>query len=385
MLVNRTIGDIEVLVETTKGNQIFFPKEIAKELQDKKISFTQLTNYLYDKDHIFRPYAVLWELLNQCNYHCPFCFIHFEENSINYLSKIWRWPAVKQDVDFLISAGMITCTLTGGEPLLHPDFPVLYRYLKEHGVIVRVFSNLSLLTEELISLFCELPPFKLEVSLYGDTNESYRNTTQQDYCTLDRIQENILKLKKSGVNVICKTAMNTLTYPSWKGMQNWCKANSVPYYFSLDLQKKYNGEETGRFALGQNEKYEVFRELYFSSALANNPFTQKECFSCDAGKTGCMISYDYCVRPCMSMFGVDAFVFQANYGLLNLSIDKMVKAVERNRGGALSFCKGCFVGSACKLCTAHELKGQKNIEEQCHEIQSLFLRLTKEKANNQLD
>lgn len=65
MLVNRTIGDIEVLVETTKGNQIFFPKEIAKELQDKKISFTQLTNYLYDKDHIFRPYAVLWELLNQ--------------------------------------------------------------------------------------------------------------------------------------------------------------------------------------------------------------------------------------------------------------------------------------------------------------------------------
>jgi len=46
--------------------------------------------------------------------------------------------------------------LTGGEPLLRKDFGELYSHAKKNGMLVTVFSNGTLITDDIVSLFADL-------------------------------------------------------------------------------------------------------------------------------------------------------------------------------------------------------------------------------------
>ena len=58
-------------------------------------------------------------------------------------------------------------------PLLRKDFPELYRHAKELGLLVTVFTNGTLIDERIAALWEELPPYLVEISLYGITRQTY--------------------------------------------------------------------------------------------------------------------------------------------------------------------------------------------------------------------
>ena len=77
--------------------------------------------------------------------------------------------AVKAALNEWAAAGVLFLTLSGGEPLLRKDFADIYRYARELGLVVTVFTNGTRLTDAIADLFRELPPRKVEISLYGAT------------------------------------------------------------------------------------------------------------------------------------------------------------------------------------------------------------------------
>lgn len=72
------------------------------------------------------------------------------------------------------NAGMLELLLTGGEPLLWPDFWTLYEELVDMGFLVSVNTNGSLIGEAAIRRFCQRPPQKINITLYGAGDETYR-------------------------------------------------------------------------------------------------------------------------------------------------------------------------------------------------------------------
>ena len=77
-----------------------------------------------------------------------------------------------QVVEQLRDAGMIFPLLTGGEPLLYPDFWPLYETICRMGMHVSINSNASLVDENAVERFLKNPPERINITLYGGSNES---------------------------------------------------------------------------------------------------------------------------------------------------------------------------------------------------------------------
>ena len=85
-------------------------------------------------------YGVL-ELLPLCNLNCDMCYVRMsreEMEQVGRLCTIEEWTKVAED---MMKAGTLFVLLTGGEPLLYPNFRELYQKLRELGMIVTINTN----------------------------------------------------------------------------------------------------------------------------------------------------------------------------------------------------------------------------------------------------
>jgi len=73
----------------------------------------------------------------------------------------------------MAESGCFWLLITGGEPLLRNDFCEIYRYAKELGMIITVFTSATNFTERIADLFSEYPPFLVEATLHGSTEETF--------------------------------------------------------------------------------------------------------------------------------------------------------------------------------------------------------------------
>lgn len=108
------------------------------------------------------------ELTYRCNLHCSHCYCPPGERDQELTT-----DELLRAIDDLAEMGNLFLLLTGGDPLLRPDFHTIYRRAKEQGMLVTVFTNGVLIDDRLLELWEELPPSLVEISLYGLTREVY--------------------------------------------------------------------------------------------------------------------------------------------------------------------------------------------------------------------
>lgn len=117
-----------------------------------------------------------WHLTDQCNLRCLHCY------QDNYRAKS-ELPLVQLEKiagKFQAALGKWNCqgriALTGGEPLLHPDFFPLLSRLREMPEVgkISVLTNGTLLTEEAVARFKECPKLQfIQISLDGASPETH--------------------------------------------------------------------------------------------------------------------------------------------------------------------------------------------------------------------
>jgi radical SAM protein with 4Fe4S-binding SPASM domain len=81
-------------------------------------------------------------------------------------------------LDELAEAGCLWLLYTGGEIFARPDFLDIYTYAKKKGFLITLFSNGTLITQEIADYLAEWRPFSIEISLYGITKETYERITR---------------------------------------------------------------------------------------------------------------------------------------------------------------------------------------------------------------
>ena len=151
-----------------------------------------------DKNSI--PLSGAFELTSRCPLDCKMCYVHRKENDCEAIkqekSTEW-WLNLTEEAK---NAGMLMLLLTGGEPLLRKDFEEIYLNAKKSGLLVSVNTNGLLIDDEKIKFFAANPPQKLNITLYGASEETYRNLCGNGKA-YSKVTDAIRKLKQAGVSI----------------------------------------------------------------------------------------------------------------------------------------------------------------------------------------
>lgn len=152
-------------------------------------------------------YCVSMELTQRCNFKCKHCYcIGKNEENLPY-------PVWKGIIDKIAETGCIFLNFTGGEILTHKDFQKIYEYAKDKGFIIDLLTNASLIDERIIHLFCELPPRKIAITLYGTNDEEYE-LFAGTHDGFKKVMRALQLLKENKINFSLRTIATKSFYDS---------------------------------------------------------------------------------------------------------------------------------------------------------------------------
>ena len=161
-----------------------------------------LTDYLYTKaTRLHLPLSGAFELSPVCNFSCRMCYVRKSRQEVQHsprrILSLEDWRRIAREAR---EAGLLYLLLTGGEPLLWPDFWTLYDELTDMGFVLSVNTNGSLIDENAIAHFIQKPPQKISITLYGGSDATYRRLCGADG-VFSKVDQAIRKLSEAGITV----------------------------------------------------------------------------------------------------------------------------------------------------------------------------------------
>jgi radical SAM protein with 4Fe4S-binding SPASM domain len=155
------------------------------------------------------PLMGMLEITSRCNLRCVHCYLGPQEEQQKKRAAEMSTAEVQGLIDQMVAAGTLYLTITGGDPMMRPDFPAIYRHAKEAGLLVTVFCDGVLVTERIIELFRDLPPSLVEVSIYGATAETYEKVTRVAG-SYEKFRAGLDRLRTAGLRIGLKSVLMTL-------------------------------------------------------------------------------------------------------------------------------------------------------------------------------
>ncbi len=155
------------------------------------------------------PFTGAFELTHRCQLRCVHCYGGDQTQIRRAARKELTASQWLRLADEAADAGCVDLLLTGGEPLMRPDFPPIFEHVKKRGFVVTVFTNGFHIDERVRALFFDWPPFLVEITLYGATAETHEKVTQVPG-SFRKTLKNVELLVAGGVRVGLKTVLMSL-------------------------------------------------------------------------------------------------------------------------------------------------------------------------------
>jgi MoaA/NifB/PqqE/SkfB family radical SAM enzyme len=95
----------------------------------------------------------------RCNLDCGYC------NEYDDFSKPVPLEEIKKRLDILAGMGTSIITISGGEPLMHPELEEVIRHIRHHGMIAGMITNGFLLSEKRIASLNDAGLEHLQISI----------------------------------------------------------------------------------------------------------------------------------------------------------------------------------------------------------------------------
>jgi radical SAM protein with 4Fe4S-binding SPASM domain len=116
------------------------------------------------------------EVTMRCNLRCEHCYIPLSQRGGSSKGEL-SLAEIRRIFSEISDAGCLWLLLTGGEPFLRRDFLQIYDDAKQKGFITTIFTNGTLINEQIADHLAEWRPFEIEISLYGATQTTYERVT----------------------------------------------------------------------------------------------------------------------------------------------------------------------------------------------------------------
>jgi radical SAM protein with 4Fe4S-binding SPASM domain len=196
-----------------------------------------------------------------------------------------------------IDSGMVFLLLTGGEVFLRPDFFELYTPLTRMGLILTLFTNGTLITEDLAARLAEAPPSCTEITLYGATEATYEAVTGVPG-SYARCCAGIERLVKHCVPLGLKTTLSNRNVCDLDAMRQMANNWGLPFSADWLLITRRDGVVSDiadcRLSVSEFVDLEASEGTsatsWHETALRESVLGDDSNFCCDAGKAAFMIN-----------------------------------------------------------------------------------------------
>ena len=184
-----------------------------------KRCLTKLICYVIEKysdsreDNDMKQYfSFQWHITDECDQRCKHCYIFSEDNCKKIDCMNWQQieDTLYNCLDFCEMYDRLPYFyITGGDPILHPDFWKLLALLKKHDIPFTILGNPFRLNDEVCTRLKEYGCEKYQLSLDGmrETHDWFRKPG-----SFDITLEKIACIKKAGIRSVI---MTTLRMPAF--------------------------------------------------------------------------------------------------------------------------------------------------------------------------
>ncbi len=180
------------------------------------------------------PLSGMLELTSRCNLRCIHCYLGNQDAQHAKRAMEMDTEQLKSLLDELAEAGTLFLTITGGDPMMRKDFVEIYAHGVRLGMLVIVFCDGVLVSDKIISAFQELPPRRVEISIYGATEETYEKVTRIKGSYRKCIR-GIERLLNAGITVALKTILMSTNEHEFEHMRQMAEDYGVPFRFDAAI------------------------------------------------------------------------------------------------------------------------------------------------------
>ena len=332
-----------------------------------------LTSVLFHKASVDKlPLSGTFELTPRCNFNCRMCYIRHSEQEVRQHDRPMRsleeWKNLADEAE---KEGMLYLLITGGEPLLWKDFWPLYEYLKEKGLIISINTNGSLIDELEVKRFRKMPPCRINITLYGASNETYERLCRIPM-GFQKVDKAITLLQEAGILVKLNCSLTPYNVCDLEQMVDYAKSKKLildvnPYMYPPVRKEKFQVGINDRFSPKQvaqwhmkaywlrygDEKYKEFLKR-IDKEMIRPLGLNDSCYDCLNGKVRCRagnaafwVTWDGYMLPCGMMGSPKADLRKQNFVNAWRDIVKKVEAIHLS-----SICESCQNNSICLSCAA---------------------------------
>jgi radical SAM protein with 4Fe4S-binding SPASM domain len=261
--------------------------------------------------------------------------------------------------------------ITGGEPLLRQDFADIYVMLRRKGLLVSVFTNACLVTQEHVQLFQTYPPRDVEVTVYGVTPETHERVTRRPG-SYAAFRHGLGLLLDSGIKVRLKAMALRSNVHELPAIAAFCRERTGDFFrFDPLLHLRYDGDsrrneeivnkrlspgEIVRIEQGDEERATALEKGCDTLILpAPDGVLCDHLFHCGAGNRSFVVSYDGIFRLCADLWHPDC-IYDLRRGNLAHAWEELVPRVRDLRSTNPTFlerCRRCRLINLCLWCPAH--------------------------------
>jgi radical SAM protein with 4Fe4S-binding SPASM domain len=289
------------------------------------------------------------EITHRCNLKCVHCYCCGADSE-----KELSTAQVFRLLDELAEAGCLWLLITGGEPLVRTDFKEIYLYAKRKGMIVTVFTNGTLLSQEIIDFFLEYPPYMIEVTLYGATQKTYETITGVRG-SFEQCIRGIDKLLKNNLPLALKTILMRCNVHELEMLKVFAQEKNCQFRFDADLNPRLDcSKEPLRYRLRPQEVIDFDRcdekRLKEWQRLCEQLIAKPESdylYVCSAGMSLFHIDPYGEVSMCMS-------ARKPSFNIKNKSFQKIwetdILAASKQKASSDNRCLECELISLCGHC-----------------------------------
>lgn len=271
------------------------------------------------------------ELLPLCNMNCDMCYVRLSKTEMEQKGRLRtkdEWLSLAQEMK---EAGTLFLLLTGGEPLLFPEFKQLYKELQNMGMILTINTNGTLINEEWADFFQKHKPRRINITLYGADDKAYEQlchykggfakTLQAIKLLRDREidvkingsitsknEEDIKKILDIAKQTDSAVNLDTYMYPA-------SRERTKPF----DEQSRMNPKEAAmakalifKHQWGEQSFHE-YRNYVIQAVENHNPELYNRHISCLAGNCSFTINWQGKMRPCVMQSVPEVDVFEEGF------------------------------------------------------------------------
>lgn len=308
---------------------------------------------------LFMPAHMVIHITEACNLKCIHCYA-----SAGYSKKShMKLETYKSLLDSLKNLGTLFLSVSGGEPLLHPDIVEILEYSKKLNMRVLLTTNGTLINKKIAKKLSELG-VSVQVSIdhsNSKKNDKFRGVPGAQKSAIIGIKNCV----EFGVPVHTMTTLSKFNKNDISKMCNLFRKIKVDSICFERFCPVGRGKDESKIELGNNEFRLILEKIKEENNKSKVPVTTTDplyilidkdidkgvgCGGCTLGLSGCAIFPNGDVTPCnrllLKLGNINETPFRKIWE------ESEVLNILRKRSGLKGRCKNCEIMNKCFGCRA---------------------------------